>query len=109
MYRRAGVYSACNHTDLQRNQSGDSLIYVFAALSAEGHVDRGAGDHSSIRADGPDEWGGGGSSGDAVEDFIAQTVEILSVQPTPAEICVERVHNLRFAEANGSFDAVFKG
>ena len=44
-----------------------------------------------------------------LKDFIAQTVEILSVQPTPAEICVERVHNLRFAEANGSFDAVFKG
>jgi uncharacterized oxidoreductase len=44
-----------------------------------------------------------------LKDFIAQTVELLSKQPTPPEICVERVSNLRYAEANGKFDAVFKG
>ncbi len=44
-----------------------------------------------------------------LKDFIAQTMEILNAQPTPAEICVKNVHGLRFAEAGGSFDAVFKG
>jgi uncharacterized oxidoreductase len=44
-----------------------------------------------------------------LKDFIEQTVEILSTQPTPAENCVERVQGLRFAEASGGFDAVFKG
>jgi uncharacterized oxidoreductase len=44
-----------------------------------------------------------------LKDFIAETVEILSTQPTPAENCVERVHGLRYAEAGGKFDAVFKG
>ncbi len=44
-----------------------------------------------------------------LKDFIAQTVDLLSKQPTPPEICVERVNNLRYAEANGQFDAVFKG
>ena len=44
-----------------------------------------------------------------LKDFIAETVEILSKQPTPAENCVERVQGLRYAEAGGKFDAVFKG
>jgi uncharacterized oxidoreductase len=44
-----------------------------------------------------------------LKDFIAETMEIFSKQPTPPEICVERVNNLRYAEANGQFDAVFKG
>ncbi len=44
-----------------------------------------------------------------LKDFIAQTVEILGGQPTPAEICVKNVHPLRYAEASGHFDAVFKG
>ncbi len=44
-----------------------------------------------------------------LKEFIAQTVELLSAQPTPQEICVERVNNLRYAEATGQFDAVFKG
>ena len=44
-----------------------------------------------------------------LEDFIAQTMEILNQQPTPAEICVKNVHGLRFAEASGKFDAVFNG
>jgi uncharacterized oxidoreductase len=44
-----------------------------------------------------------------LKDFIAETVEILSMQPTPAENCVERVHGLRYAKASGKFAAVFKG
>jgi uncharacterized oxidoreductase len=44
-----------------------------------------------------------------LKDFIAQTIEILNTQPTPAENCVKNVHGLRFAEAGGNFDAVFKG
>lgn len=44
-----------------------------------------------------------------LKDFLAQTVEILSMQPTPAEICVEKVHVLRFAETSGNFNAIFKG
>jgi uncharacterized oxidoreductase len=44
-----------------------------------------------------------------LKDFIAQTMEILSAQPTPAENCVKNARGLRFAESSGSFDAVFKG
>ena len=40
----------------------------------------------------------------SVKDFIAETMQILKSQPTPAEINVERVKFLRFAEATGSFD-----
>jgi uncharacterized oxidoreductase len=44
-----------------------------------------------------------------LKDFIAETMELLNTQPTPAEICVKNVHGLRFAAENGKFDAVFKG
>lgn len=44
-----------------------------------------------------------------LKDYIAETVELLKTQPTPAEICVERVHPLRFADQSGKFDAVFNG
>ena len=40
----------------------------------------------------------------SVQDYIAETMQILKTQPTPAEINVERVKFLRFAEATGSFD-----
>jgi uncharacterized oxidoreductase len=40
----------------------------------------------------------------SVEDFIAETMQILKTQPTPAEINVERVKFLRFAEATGNFN-----
>jgi len=40
----------------------------------------------------------------SVKDFISETMQILKTQPTPAEINVERVKFLRFAEATGSFD-----
>lgn len=41
--------------------------------------------------------------------FIAEAMEILSQQPTPAEICVQNVGNLRFAAERGKFDAIFNG
>lgn len=41
-------------------------------------------------------------------DFIAEVMGLLAQDPTPAEICVERVGMLRRAEAEGKFDAVFK-
>ena len=44
-----------------------------------------------------------------LKEYIAQTMEILNTQPTPAENCVKNVHGLRFADASGNFDAVFKG
>jgi uncharacterized oxidoreductase len=44
-----------------------------------------------------------------LKDYIAETIEILKTQPTPAEICVERVKPLRFAAANGNYEAIFNG
>jgi uncharacterized oxidoreductase len=40
----------------------------------------------------------------SVEDFIAETMQILKTQPTPTEVNVEKVKFLRFAEATGNFD-----
>lgn len=40
-------------------------------------------------------------------DFIAEVVGLMAAQPTPGEICVERVKFLRNAEATGSHDRVF--
>jgi uncharacterized oxidoreductase len=37
------------------------------------------------------------------DEFIQETMGILTTQPTPQEICVERVKGLRFAEANGQY------
>lgn len=42
-----------------------------------------------------------------LDKFIAETIQILTAQPTPAEICVENVKGLRFAAENGKFDAIF--
>jgi uncharacterized oxidoreductase len=41
--------------------------------------------------------------------FISEVMEILKVQPTPPEICVEGVKRLRFAAEIGSFDQIFNG
>ena len=41
-------------------------------------------------------------------DFIAESVNILETSPDVREICVERVKPLRFADANGGYDAFFK-
>jgi uncharacterized oxidoreductase len=43
-----------------------------------------------------------------LQDFIAETMNILKTSPDATEICVERVKPLRFAEANGGYDALFK-
>jgi len=39
-----------------------------------------------------------------LKEYIAETMQILKTQPTPAEINVEKVKFLRFAEATGNFD-----
>jgi uncharacterized oxidoreductase len=41
--------------------------------------------------------------------FIAEVMEILKQQPTPAEILVENVKGLRFAAENGKYDGIFQG
>jgi uncharacterized oxidoreductase len=43
-----------------------------------------------------------------LKDFIAETMNILKSSPDITEICVERVKPLRFAEADGRYDAIFK-
>jgi uncharacterized oxidoreductase len=43
-----------------------------------------------------------------LEDYIAETLGILKNSPNATEICVDRVKPLRFAEANGGYDALFK-
>ena len=42
-----------------------------------------------------------------LKDFIAETMNILKTSPDATEICVERVKPMRFAEANGTYDAFF--
>ena len=44
-----------------------------------------------------------------LDKYIAEVVEILKTQPTPAEICVENVKGLRFAAESGKYDAIFQG
>lgn len=44
-----------------------------------------------------------------LDKFIAEAMAILKTQPTPNEICVENVKNIRSAAENGKFDAVFHG
>ena len=41
-------------------------------------------------------------------DYIEEVMQILKASPDATEICVERVKPLRFAEASGNYDAVFK-
>jgi uncharacterized oxidoreductase len=44
-----------------------------------------------------------------LDAFIAEVMQILQQQPTPAEILVENVKRLRFAAESGNFDAIFNG
>jgi uncharacterized oxidoreductase len=44
-----------------------------------------------------------------LDQYIAEVMAIFTTQPTPSEICVERVKHLRFADANGKYDEVFQG
>jgi uncharacterized oxidoreductase len=43
-----------------------------------------------------------------LKDFISEAMNILKSAPQTAEICVERVKPLRFAEASGAYDSFFK-
>jgi uncharacterized oxidoreductase len=43
-----------------------------------------------------------------LDAFIAETLEILGREPTPAEVCVERVGFLRKAEAEGRYGQAFQ-
>lgn len=43
-----------------------------------------------------------------LKDFIDETMNILKTSPDATEICVQRVKPLRFAEANGGYEAFFK-
>jgi uncharacterized oxidoreductase len=43
-----------------------------------------------------------------LEEYIAETIQILKSQPEAPENCVERVKFLRFAEATGTFDKAFQ-
>lgn len=43
-----------------------------------------------------------------LKDFIAESMRILTNSPALNEICVERVKPLRFAEAKGIYDKMFK-
>ena len=44
-----------------------------------------------------------------LDKFIADVMDILKTEPTPAEICVENVKRLRFSGEGGRFEAIFKG
>ncbi|MGC9199795.1 MAG: SDR family oxidoreductase [Acidobacteriaceae bacterium] len=44
-----------------------------------------------------------------LKDYIAEAMELLKAEPTPAEICVKNAQGLRFAESRGRFEATFKG
>ncbi|WP_293909934.1 SDR family oxidoreductase [Deinococcus sp.] len=43
-----------------------------------------------------------------LSEYISETMHLLETQPDAAEILVERVKPLRFAEANGGYDAFFQ-
>jgi uncharacterized oxidoreductase len=43
-----------------------------------------------------------------LEDFIAETMNILRTSLDATEICVKRVKALRVAQANRGYDALFK-
>ena len=44
-----------------------------------------------------------------LKEFIAEVMSILKSEPTPLEICVEKVKPLRFAAEGGHYNEVFKG
>jgi uncharacterized oxidoreductase len=54
---------------------------------------------------------GGASDSRAMplDQFVAEVMEILKLQPDVTEICVENVKRLRFAAESGRYDAVFEG
>ena len=44
-----------------------------------------------------------------LKEYIAETMSILTSQPTPPEIIVERVKGLRFAAESGHYENVSNG
>jgi uncharacterized oxidoreductase len=44
-----------------------------------------------------------------LNEYIAETISLLTGQPTPPEIIVERVKPLRFAADSGKYDGIFQG
>jgi len=44
-----------------------------------------------------------------LDAFIAEVMQILKTQPTPAEIVVENAKGLYLASASGKYDAIFQG
>jgi len=44
-----------------------------------------------------------------LDSFIAEVMDILKTDPTPAEICVQNVNGLRLAAEQGRFDGTFQG
>ena len=44
-----------------------------------------------------------------LDRYIAETMQIFQTQPTPLEICVERVKPLRFSAQSGRYDEIYKG
>jgi len=44
-----------------------------------------------------------------LDQFIAEVMDILKSKPTPTEICVQNVGNLRLAAEQGRYDATFNG
>ena len=43
-----------------------------------------------------------------LDDFIVQTMELLLSDPTPSELCVDKVKPLRFAETNGNHETLLR-
>lgn len=43
-----------------------------------------------------------------LKDFIAEAMQMLKTSPDATEICAEKAKPLRFAEANGGYDAFFQ-
>lgn len=43
-----------------------------------------------------------------LKEYVAEVMDILKNSPDMAEVCVERVKPLRFAEASGNYDALYK-
>ena len=43
-----------------------------------------------------------------LSDFIDETMKLLLSESTPSELCVDNVKPLRFAEANGTYETMFR-
>lgn len=53
--------------------------------------------------------GAGDARAMPLQQYIDQTMQFLTTQPTPEEICVENVKRLRFAAENGKYKETFEG